>query len=159
MTAAMHANSCSNVLSTTIGIFHWSKGRLQLLLVNRVDRYRYLHIVPPPPSKTICSDFSFSQGQSFCPSGDKALYCLRHCMFLNWLTRLDDGAYLPEECASHWQVTSSLGYLRSHDCNFRSPLMKTLDWSVETLGPDYNSTGLCNHLFKPEKRAKHDKYS
>jgi hypothetical protein len=44
----------------------------------------------------------------------------------------------------------SLGYLRSHDCNFRSPLMKTLDWSVETLGLDYNSTGLCNHLFKPE---------
>ena len=42
--------------------------------------------------------------------------------------------------ASHWQVTSSLGYLRSHDCNFRSPLMKTLDWSVETLGLDYNST-------------------
>jgi hypothetical protein len=27
--------------------------------------------------------------------------------------------------------SSSLGYLRSHDCNFRSPLMKTLDWSVE----------------------------
>jgi hypothetical protein len=44
------------------------------------------------------------------------------------------------------QVTSSLGYLRSHDCNFRSPLMKTLDWSVETLGLDYNSTGLCNNL-------------
>jgi hypothetical protein len=40
--------------------------------------------------------------------------------------------------------------LRSHDCNFRSPLMKTLDWSVETLGLDYNSTGLYNHLFKPE---------
>ena len=35
-------------------------------------------------------------------------------------------------------------------CNIRSPLMKTLDWSVETLGLDYNSTGLCNHLFKPE---------
>jgi hypothetical protein len=40
--------------------------------------------------------------------------------------------------------------LRSHDCNFRSPMMKTLDWSVETLGHDYNSTGLCNNLFKPE---------
>ena len=57
----------------------------------------------------------------------------------------DDGAYLPEEymhlIASHWQ--------QSH-CNFRSPLMKTLDWSVETFGLDYNSTGLCNHLFKPE---------
>jgi hypothetical protein len=37
-------------------------------------------------------------------------------------------------------VTSSLGYLRSLDCNFRSPLMKTLDWSVETLGLGYNST-------------------
>ena len=36
---------------------------------------------------------------------------------------------------------SSLGYLRSHDCNFRSPLKKTLDWSDETLGLDYNSTG------------------
>jgi hypothetical protein len=34
--------------------------------------------------------------------------------------------------------------------------MKTLDWSVETLGLDYNSTGLCNHLFKPEQRAKHE---
>ena len=33
---------------------------------------------------------------------------------------------------------------------FRSPLMKTLDWCVETLGLDYNSTGLCNNLFKPE---------
>jgi hypothetical protein len=39
---------------------------------------------------------------------------------------------------------SSLGYLRSHDCNFRSPLMKTLVWSVETLGLDYNSTGKCS---------------
>jgi hypothetical protein len=36
------------------------------------------------------------------------------------------------------------------DCNFRSPLMKTLDWNVETLGLDYNSTALCNNLFKPE---------
>ena len=35
---------------------------------------------------------------------------------------------------------------KKHNCNFRSPLMKTLDWSVETLGLDYNSTGLCNHL-------------
>jgi hypothetical protein len=52
--------------------------------------------------------------------------------------------------ASHWQVTSSLGYLSSHDCKFRSSLMKTLDCSVETLGLDYNSTGLCNHLFKPD---------
>ena len=28
--------------------------------------------------------------------------------------------------------------------------MKTLDWSVETLGPDYNSTGLwlCNNLLE-----------
>jgi hypothetical protein len=67
----------------------------------------------------------------------------------------DDGAYLLEEYM-HWQVTSSLGYLRSHDCIFRSPLMKTLDWSVETLGLDYNSTGLCNHLFKPENNAHSD---
>ena len=53
----------------------------------------------------------------------------------------DDGAYLPEECMHlTWQVTSSLGYLRSHDCNFRSPLMKTLDWSVEMLGLDYNGS-------------------
>jgi hypothetical protein len=35
-------------------------------------------------------------------------------------------------------------------CNFRSPLMKALDWSVETLGLDYNSTGFCIHLYKPE---------
>ena len=40
------------------------------------------------------------------------------------------------------------------DFNFRSPLMKTLDWSVETLGLDYNSTGLCNHLFKPRVASK-----
>ena len=53
--------------------------------------------------------------------------------------------------ASHLQETSSLGYIRSHDGIFRSPLMKTLDWSVETLsGLDYNPTGLCHHLFKPE---------
>ena len=62
----------------------------------------------------------------------------------------DDGAYLPDEYMHliGMQVTSFLGYLRSHDCNFRSPLMKTLDWSVETFGLDYNSTGLCNNLFK-----------
>jgi hypothetical protein len=63
----------------------------------------------------------------------------------------DDGCLFAREIyAFHWQVTCSLGYLRSHDCNFRSPLMKTLDWSVETLGLDYNSTGLCSRLFKPE---------
>ena len=74
-----------------------------------------------------------------------------HINMSNHALNRDDGAYLPEEyMQSHWQVTSSLGYLRSHDCNFRSPLMKTLDWSVETLGLDYNSTGLCNYLFKPE---------
>jgi hypothetical protein len=28
--------------------------------------------------------------------------------------------------------------------------MKTPDWSVETLGLDFNLTGLCNNLFKPE---------
>ncbi len=39
-----------------------------------------------------------------------------------------------------------------HDPTFRhsslvsSPLMKTLDWSVETLGREYNSTGLCIHF-------------
>ena len=32
-------------------------------------------------------------------------------------------------------------------CKFRSPLMKTLDWSVKTLGLDYNSTELCIHLY------------
>jgi hypothetical protein len=38
----------------------------------------------------------------------------------NHVLNRDDGAYLPEEYmhASDWQVTSSLGYLRSHDCNF-----------------------------------------
>ena len=33
-------------------------------------------------------------------------------------------------------------------CVFRSPLMKTLDWSVETLGRECNSTGLCIHFNK-----------
>jgi hypothetical protein len=59
-----------------------------------------------------------------------------HINMSNHALNRDDGAYLPEEYMHHWQVTSSLGY--------------TLDWSVETLGLDYNSTGLCNHLFKPE---------
>jgi hypothetical protein len=39
-------------------------------------------------------------------------------------------------------------------CYYDIPLMKTLDWSVETLGLDYNSTGLCNHLFKPASRER-----
>ena len=34
-------------------------------------------------------------------------------------------------------------------CGFRSHLMKTLDWSVETLGREWNSTELCIHLLKP----------
>jgi hypothetical protein len=34
--------------------------------------------------------------------------------------------------------------------NFIHALMKTLDWSVETLGCESNSTGLCIHLEKPE---------
>jgi hypothetical protein len=29
--------------------------------------------------------------------------------------------------------------------------MKTLDWSVETLGLDYNSTGLCNQTVRSAK--------
>jgi hypothetical protein len=67
-----------------------------------------------------------------------------HINMSNHALNRDDSAYLPEE------YMHLFGYLRSHDCNFRSPLMKTLDWSVETLGLDYNSTGLCNNLFKPE---------
>ncbi len=35
-------------------------------------------------------------------------------------------------------------------CNFRSPLMKTLDWSVETLGREYTSKELCIYFYKPE---------
>jgi hypothetical protein len=31
-------------------------------------------------------------------------------------------------------------------CDFRSPLMKTLDCSVETLGRECNSTGICINL-------------
>ena len=31
-------------------------------------------------------------------------------------------------------------------CDLRSPLMKTLDWSVETLGRECKSTGFCIHL-------------
>ena len=46
----------------------------------------------------------------------------------------DDGAYLPEEYM----------HLIGCECIYAS------HWSVETLGLDYNSTGLCNHLFKPE---------
>ena len=53
-------------------------------------------------------------------------------------------------CISLAGDASSLGYLSSHDCKFRSPLMKTLECSVETMGLYYNSTGLCNNLFKPD---------
>ena len=38
----------------------------------------------------------------------------------------------PQTKVLYVQVTSSLGYLRSHYCSFRSPLMKTPDWSVKT---------------------------
>ena len=31
-----------------------------------------------------------------------------------------------------------------------SHVMQTLDWSVETLGLGYNSTGLCIHVYKQE---------
>jgi hypothetical protein len=74
-----------------------------------------------------------------------------HINMSNHALNRDDSAYLPEEymhLIGRWH--HPLGYLRSHDCNFRSPLMKTVDWSVEMLGLDYNSTGLCNNLFKPE---------
>jgi hypothetical protein len=64
-----------------------------------------------------------------------------HINMSNHALNGDDGAYFPDEYMHLiGMVTSSLGYLRSHDCNFRSPLMKTLDWSVETLDLDYNST-------------------
>jgi hypothetical protein len=32
-------------------------------------------------------------------------------------------------------------------CDFRSPLMKALDWSVETLGREYTSRELCIQLY------------
>ena len=46
-----------------------------------------------------------------------------HINMSNHALNRDDGAYVFARGihASHWQVTSSLGYLRSHDCNFRSP--------------------------------------
>ena len=31
-----------------------------------------------------------------------------------------------------------------------TPLMKTLDWSVETLGREYTSKELCIYFYKPE---------
>ncbi len=34
-------------------------------------------------------------------------------------------------------------YHKMPRCDFRSPLMKTLDWSVETLSRECNSTALC----------------
>ena len=33
-------------------------------------------------------------------------------------------------------------------CDLRSPLMKTLDWRLKTLGLECNSTGLCIHFYK-----------
>ena len=41
---------------------------------------------------------------------------------------------------------TSLVYKKPH-C-FRSPPMKILDWSVETLGRECSSTGLCIHFYK-----------
>ena len=35
-------------------------------------------------------------------------------------------------------------------CDFRSPLMKTLDWSVKTLGHEYTSKELCIQFYKAE---------
>ncbi len=43
-------------------------------------------------------------------------------------------------------VTS--GVYKKPRSDFRSSLMKTLDWSVETLGCECNSTGLCIHFYK-----------
>ena len=43
-------------------------------------------------------------------------------------------------------VTSSL--YKKRRCGFRSPLMKTLGSSVETLGRECNSNGLCIHFYK-----------
>ena len=45
----------------------------------------------------------------------------------------------------HEKAVAKYGW--SHFATFRSPLMKrTLDWSVETFGREYNSTGLYIHL-------------
>ena len=38
-------------------------------------------------------------------------------------------------------------YKKPH-CDFRSLLMKSLDWSVVRLGREWNSTGLCIHFNK-----------
>ena len=46
-------------------------------------------------------------------------------------------------------MTSLLEYIiRSRVVTLDPPLMKTLDWSVEMLGRECNSTGLCIHFNK-----------
>ena len=48
-------------------------------------------------------------------------------------------------------------FIRSDPCNTRSPLMKTLDWSAETLGSECNSIWPCIHLKMTRVATKHVK--
>ena len=56
----------------------------------------------------------------------------------------DDGSYLPQEYLSTLLANDVIPHevYKKPRCDFRSSLMKTLDWSVETLGRECNSTGL-----------------
>ena len=64
--------------------------------------------------------------------------------------QLSTTAYLPEEYMYLMADDVIPRVFKKPHCNFGSPLMKTLDWSVETFGLDYNSTGFCIHFYKPE---------
>ena len=50
----------------------------------------------------------------------------------------------------YWDHPSSI--YKKPRCDFRSALMKTLDWSVETLGRECNTTGICIHSEVPMQR-------
>ncbi len=60
-----------------------------------------------------------------------------YLLVLNVLNR-DGGSYLSQEYLHLVVNNVSLEYIRSRVATFRSPLMKTLDWIVKTLGHERN---------------------
>ena len=61
----------------------------------------------------------------------------------------DDGSDLPQKYISTLLVNDVTSWVHKQPrCDFVLPMMKTLDWSVETVGRECNSTGLCIHFYK-----------
>ena len=100
--------------------------------VSRLHRSK----IPPPTFKRLAPPLRGKVITTNKRYGQRLWLEAWHINMSNHALNRDDSAYLPEEYI----------HLIGINCNFRSPLMKTLDWSVKTLGLGYNSTGLCNHL-------------